>query len=80
MPVEKKHKPLQVCSVCQSLSNERHDLNHRCGEVLNGRRCSGTYKSALTFLWEQCDSCASTGAVGSVPCAECRGFGWRIYG
>jgi hypothetical protein len=65
--------------VCHGLSNQREFLNHRCNEVVSGRRCYGIYKSALTFLWDACESCDSTGRVGSLGCRECKGFGWKLY-
>ena len=80
MIAEKQPKPAEVCSVCQALSNRPIDLNHRCNETLSGRRCSGIYKSALTNLWDQCESCRATGRVGSQVCGNCAGFGWKMYG
>jgi hypothetical protein len=47
--------------------------------MVSGRRCYGIYKSALTFLWDACESCDSTGRVGSLGCRECKGFGWKLY-
>jgi hypothetical protein len=76
----KQPKPAGACSVCQALTRRRELLNHRCDRVVNGRRCSGTYKSAITFLWDACDACEATGRVGTQACGECRGFGWRLYG
>ena len=80
MRPEKHPKPLGVCSVCQALTNQREDLNHRCSQVVTGRRCSGTIKSALAYLWEQCESCDATGKIGTEVCRECSGFGWKMYG
>jgi hypothetical protein len=54
-------------------------LNHRCGHQFNGRRCYGTYKSAITYLWDQCEGCEATGQVGTQTCSECAGFGWKLY-
>ena len=75
-----KSKPLAACSVCHALSNVHEDLNHRCNESLHGRRCYGTYKSAISYLWDRCESCEGTGVVGSQACSECAGFGWKMYG
>ncbi len=80
MRLEKKAKPSGVCSVCQALTNQREDLNHRCTQVVTGRRCSGTIKSGLAHLWDQCESCDATGKVGTQVCSECSGFGWKLYG
>jgi DnaJ-class molecular chaperone len=80
MRPSKKPKPLAVCSVCQALSNVHENLNHRCDKTVNGRRCYGTYKSGLAYLWDACESCEATGVVGSQKCSACAGYGWRLYG
>ena len=72
--------PLAVCDVCHALTDRHESRNHRCEEAVTGRRCSGTYKSGLSYLWDTCDSCGSTGRVGSQACRECKGYGWRLYG
>lgn len=72
--------PLGVCNVCHALTNLHEALNHRCDKVVTGRRCYGTYKSGMAYLWDQCESCEATGAVGSQKCSECNGYGWRLYG
>ena len=79
MRADKKPKPLAVCSVCQALTDRRENLNHRCDAVVNSRRCSGMYQSALTRLWDACGACDCAGKVGTQICAECRGFGWKLY-
>lgn len=76
---DKKEKPLAVCSVCQALTDRRDNLNHRCSQVVNGRRCSGMFQSALTRLWDECQGCEGTGQIGTQACTECRGFGWKLY-
>lgn len=79
MLAEKKSKPLGACSVCHAPTNVHEALNHRCDKVVHGRRCYGTYKSALTFLWDRCESCEGTGKVGPQECTACGGFGWILY-
>jgi hypothetical protein len=79
MDLLKKPKPAGVCNVCQGPSNRHEALNHRCDHVLNGRRCSGTIKSAVNALWDECESCRATGKVGMRACGECAGFGWKLY-
>jgi len=79
MRPSKKPKPLGACNVCHALTNQHEALNHRCNEVGGGRRCYGTYKSAITYLWDPCESCEATGKVGSQECTACRGFGWTMY-
>jgi hypothetical protein len=79
MQPAKMPKPGGVCNVCQAPTNRREALNHRCDQVVNGRRCSGNVKSAVNALWDECESCHATGRVGSLACKECEGFGWRLY-
>jgi len=80
MRPEKKAKPSGACNVCGGLTGRHEYLNHRCDRVVNGRRCSGTFKSAITYLWDQCESCEATGRVGTHECSACAGFGWKMYG
>ena len=80
MRLHKKPKPVGACSVCRALTDQYMDLNHRCSKTVHGRRCYGTYKSAITFLWDQCDTCEATGKVGRQRCSACDGFGWKLYG
>jgi primosomal protein N' len=79
MDLQKKAKPSGVCNLCQAPTSRREALNHRCAQVVNGRRCSGTVKSAMNALWLECDSCRAAGTLGTQQCTECAGFGWRLY-
>jgi hypothetical protein len=72
--------PAGVCNVCGALTSHHEFVNHRCDKVVTGRRCSGTYKSGVAFLWDMCAGCEATGKVGSQVCSECAGYGWRLYG
>ncbi len=65
--------------MCHALTDLHEVLNHRCDKVVTGRRCYGTYKSALTYLWDQCETCDGTGKVGPQKCTACDGFGWILY-
>jgi hypothetical protein len=76
----KKPKPLAVCNVCGAFAAELRDVNHRCGKVVYGRRCAGTFKSSLGLVWDECLPCYATGKVGSQTCTECSGWGWRLLG
>ena len=76
----KKPKPTGVCNVCHALTTHHDWINHRCDHVVYGRRCNGTFRSALTDLWEECESCHGTGMVGTVLCGECAGFDWKLHG
>jgi hypothetical protein len=53
MRPKKQPKPAGACGVCHALTRRCEYLNHRCDQVLNGRRCYGTFKSAMTYLWDQ---------------------------
>jgi DnaJ-class molecular chaperone len=77
---DKLPKPLAACNVCHALTNLHEEINHRCSQVVHGRRCYGTFKSAITYLWDACESCDATGKVGTQTCDACAGFGWRMYG
>ena len=79
MEPSRKAKPTGVCSVCNVPNNRHEALNHRCDQVVSGRRCAGIVKSAVNTLWDECESCRGTGKVGVLPCRECAGFGWRLY-
>jgi len=79
MDPSKKPKPSGVCSVCQAAYNRHEALNHRCEKIVSSRRCSGIVKSAVTTLWDECESCRASGKLGVLPCRECAGFGWKIY-
>jgi len=80
MPRVKKPKPLAVCDICGAFTGEHQDLNHRCSGALYGRRCSGTFKSNLGLVWDECQACYATGKVGSETCVECSGWGWHLLG
>ena len=79
MKLTKKPKPAGACTVCRGLTKHHERLNQRCEHFVNGRRCSGTYHSDMSILWDECDSCQATGKVGSQDCTECEGFGWKLY-
>ena len=79
MRLTKKPKPLAVCNVCHALTDQHESINQRCNNTVSGRRCSGTYHSNLTAVFDECGSCQATGKVGSQTCGECQGFGWRFY-
>ncbi len=76
----KKRKPLGVCNICGKLTDQIEMINHRCTQTIHGRRCAGLFKSELTHIWVECESCEGVGKVGSVICRECSAFGWRLLG
>lgn len=69
-------KPLGVCSVCYALTNLHEDVYRPCDQIVNGKRCDGTFQNAVTYLWERCPSYKATGEIGIQVCGECSGFGW----
>lgn len=69
-----------MCNVCHALTDQHEYLNQRCHQVVNGRRCYGTFRSGLGYLWDRCESCQGSGRVGSRECGECAGYGWKMYG
>ena len=75
----KKSKPLGVCTVCRDFTDEHIRMNHRCSRTNAGRRCSGIYKSSLNVVWYECSGCHASGKVGSLPCTECKGWGWVLH-
>ena len=80
MPRFKKEKPLAVCNVCGTFTDKRRNISHRCDETRHGRRCSGTYKSNLGHVWNECQVCYGIGKIGSEACVECTGWGWTLMG
>jgi hypothetical protein len=76
----KKPKPLAVCTLCRSLIDPQQRVNQRCGKTVSGRRCAGTFRSDLSFVWDPCRGCEASGRLGSQACGECAGHGWRLFG
>jgi hypothetical protein len=74
----KKPKPLGVCNVCGALTDQVEFVNQRCNKVVYGRRCYGQYKSELTHVWAECETCRASGKVGTQRCEGCEGFGWKL--
>jgi len=78
MPRFKKSRPLAVCTVCGAYTDLVAYVNSRCHKTVNGRRCSGIFRSGLGQTWAECGSCNAYGKVGSESCRECSGFGWKL--
>ena len=75
-----KPKPLAVCTLCRALTDPQQRVNQRCSQTVHGRRCAGIFRSDLSFVWDPCRGCDSTGVLGSQACQECAGYGWRLFG
>jgi DnaJ-class molecular chaperone len=75
----KKPKPAGACTVCRAPTALHESLNSRCSSMVGGRRCAGVYMSNLSYIWDECESCRGTGKVGTRVCAECSGFGWKLF-
>lgn len=80
MPRFKKPKPLAVCSVCKTYTDNPVYVNSRCNKVVTGRRCSGVFRAELGHVWTECQECKGFGQLGSLACSECKGFGWKLMG
>jgi hypothetical protein len=78
MPRFKKEKPLAVCTVCGAYTRDIAYVNSRCNKVVTGRRCWGIFRPALGQAWTECLECKGYGILGSLPCRECNGFGWKL--
>ena len=76
--IEKKPKPSGVCDVCGQITDQHIDVNRRCTKTVQGKRCSGIFKSSLTMFWQECHLCNAIGKVGTQPCSECSGLGWYL--
>jgi hypothetical protein len=78
MPRFKKEKPLAVCTVCGTYTDQVAYVNSRCNKTVTGRRCSGIFRSGLGQAWTECLECKGYGRLGSLECRECKGFGWQL--
>lgn len=73
----KRTPPVAVCTNCGAVSYRPDVINERCGNRYGGKRCSGTFGSAINNGdWEECPSCAGTGLSGEQECRPCSGSGW----
>lgn len=70
--------PVAVCTACRSYSTNPNDINKRCGKIFKGKRCTGTWRSAITnYDWDECPNCRGTGSQDQHRCNQCSGVGWR---
>ena len=73
---EKLSPPVAVCTVCHSYSRNPN-INERCGNKFNGKRCNGVWRSAISKGdWEECPTCKASGKEQQNRCTQCQGFGW----
>jgi hypothetical protein len=75
--MQKREKPVAVCTRCGRTTRSVTAINQACGNIRRGRRCSGSWGSALAVGdWRECPSCSGTGHEGLVACSQCSGDGW----
>ena len=74
---DKKLPPYAVCTQCGHFTHSLMDIKNRCSQVVNRKRCKGTYRPALMREdWNECPDCGRTGKVATGDCAHCAGVGW----
>ena len=73
----KLEKPVAVCTVCYTHTENSLLINERCKKKFNGKRSKGVYRSALKVNdWKECPTCGATGREKADRCSQCSGFGW----
>lgn len=79
--MNKKSRPLGICTACQTLIYTVEVINSRCAHSPYGSRCKGLYRDAQDpDDWAECTLCAATGRHRDLPCLECGGVGWWYLG
>jgi len=73
----KRLPPYAVCTVCGHYAYSVMEIKKQCSQVVNKKRCKGTYRPALMREdWKECPDCGRTGRVASGKCGKCAGVGW----
>jgi len=74
---DKRLPPYAVCTLCGHYAYSVMEIKKRCSQVLNKKRCRGTYRPALMRDdWNECPNCGGTGRVATAKCGKCDGVGW----
>lgn len=74
---KKKHPPEAVCTECGKYWHSILVANKRCNQKYGGKRCQGTFSSAVTVGdWEECTVCDATGVKDEQRCVACQGSGF----
>jgi len=70
--------PVAVCTTCGDTTYRVEAVNNPCGRQPSGKRCKGTYGSALNNDdWAKCGVCRGSGKDSTAAtCAACQGSGW----
>ena len=78
MTMEKRGRPVAVCSICGFFEYQSQLINDRCGVRHDGRRCKGALINALAPEdWKACEDCDATGSRDGSECMACKGSGWQ---
>jgi hypothetical protein len=72
--------PVAVCTRCGDISYRMEAINNQCGRQPGGKRCKGTYGSALSNGdWAKCRACGGSGKNSTnATCPACQGTGWNF--
>lgn len=72
--------PSARCTRCGMPGPETR-INERCSNTLNGKRCKGTFRSALNEGdWSICSACGGSRILEGRGCQYCHGSGWVYTG
>ena len=76
--MEKRRKPLTVCTVCSTPGYYFVLANVKCSRSIGTKRCEGFIRVAIRQNdWAECPSCLATGSEGNKVCNQCvLGSGW----
>jgi len=78
MTVEKRGRPVAVCTICGRYEYQVQNINARCTAETGNKRCKGAASSALDLNdWQACGDCAASGRRDDADCPSCNGSGWH---
>ena len=82
MNIEKRGKPLTVCTNCSMPGYYYVLAGVKCCLRIGTELCDGIIQIAIgTKDWTECPSCSATGREGNKECSECvLGCGWLFLG
>jgi len=73
--------PVAVCTKCGEFTYDATQIDNKCTQRPDGKRCKGVYGSALNKNdWTNCSRCKTTGQMFGATCLACHGGGWRYVG
>ena len=57
-----RNPPVAVCTKCGAYTYRAEAINNQCNVRINGKRCTGTFRSAIgPNDWETCEECSGSG-------------------